>query len=237
VVRRIPGGARAHEEGDEEDDMNSVAGPRAVFGTKKKDYSGVQARGSAMANAFTTNAAMFGTLPITLVAFTALLAAFVLAQAVVTETKAKGSATLRNTKGNALWSAMQVLQKCVQNLADALPADAAASLIESAGLLVAKIGTHQKAALTAALTVTQGTVLLDASRKLLVGPGDAAKKTLFNWQWSPDGGKTWNSATPTPLASTEIPGLTPLSTYSFRVSVTVSKVTGPWSQAVSLLVH
>jgi hypothetical protein len=214
--------------------MNSVAGPRAVFGTKKKDYSGVQARGSAMANAFTTNAAMFGTLPITLVAFTALLAAFVLAQAVVTETKAKGSATLRNTKGNALWSAMQVLQKCVQNLADALPTDAAASLIESAGLLVAKIGTHQKAALTAALTVTQGTVLLEANRKLLVGAADASKKAYFSWQWSADGGKTWNSATPTPLASTEIPGLTTLSTYSFRVSVTISKVTGPWSQVLPM---
>jgi hypothetical protein len=217
--------------------MKSVAAPRAVFGTEKKDYPGVQARASAMVNGFTANAAMFGTLPITLAAFAALLTAFVLAQAVVTETKAKGSATLRNTKGNALWSAMQVMQKCVQNLADTLPADSAASLIEAAGLLVGKIGTHQKAALTAALTVTQGTVLLDANRTLLVGAADASKKAYFNWQWSLDGGKTWTSVTPTPLASTEVPGLTLLSTYSFRVSVTVSKVTGPWSQAVSLLVH
>jgi hypothetical protein len=216
--------------------MKSVAAPRAVFGTTKKDYPGVQARASAMVNGFTTNAAMFGTLPITIVAFTALLTAFVLAQAVVTETKAKGSATLRNTKGNALWSAMQVLQKCVQNLADTLPADTAASLIEAAGLLVGKIGTHSKAALTAALTVTQGNVLLEANRTLLVGPADASKKAQFNWQWSLDG-KTWTSVSTTPLASTEIPGLTLLSTYSFRVSVTISKVTGPWSQAVSLLVH
>jgi hypothetical protein len=216
--------------------MKSVAAPRAVFGTTKKDYPGVQARASAMVNGFTTNAAMFGTLPITVQAFTALLTAFVLAQAVVTDTKAKGSATVRNTKGNALWSAMQVLQKCVQNLGDALPADAAASLIEAAGLLVGKVGTHSKAALTAALTVTPGNVLLEANRTLLVGPADASKKAQFNWQWSLDG-KTWTSVSTTPLASTEIPGLTLLSTYSFRVSVTISKVTGPWSQAVSLLVH
>src|ERR1700733_3351223 len=123
MVRRLPGGARAHEEGDKEDDMPIVAAPRAVFGTTKEDYPGVQARASAMVNGFTTNAGMFGTLPITLVAFAAFLAAFVLAQAVVTETKAKGSTTLRNTKRNALWSAMQVLQKFVQNLADGLPAD------------------------------------------------------------------------------------------------------------------
>src|SRR5580704_2501183 len=210
MVRRLPGSVRAHEEGDKEDDMKSVAAPRAVFGTTKKDYPGVQARASNMVNGFTTNAAMFGTLPITLVAFAALLTAFVLAQAVVTETKAKGSATLRTTKGNALWSAMQVMQKFVQNLADTLPADTAASLIEAAGLLVGKIGTHQKAALTAVLTVTQGNVLLEANRTLLVGP-DASKKAYFNWQWSLDG-KTWTS-------------------------VTISKVTGPWSQAVSVLVH
>jgi hypothetical protein len=43
----------------------------------------------------------------------------------------------------------------------------------------------------------------------------------------------------TPVGRTQIPGLTLLTTYSFRVSVTVGKdqVTGPWSQAVSLLVH
>ena len=216
--------------------MQSVAAPRAVFGTTKKDYPGVETRASAMVNGFTTNAALFGTLPITLVAFTAFLTAFVLAQVAVAETKARGSAKIRNTKCNALWSAMQVMQKFVQNLADALPADSAASLIESAGLLVGKIGTHQRAVLTAVLTVTQGTVLLEANRLLLVGSA-TSKRVQFNWQWSPDGGKTWNSVPSTPLASTEIPGLTALSTYSFRVSVTISKVTGPWSQAVALLVH
>ena len=216
--------------------MPIVASPRAVFGTTKKNNPGVQARASAMVNGFTTNASMFGALPITLVAFTAFLAAFVLAQAVVAETKAKGSATLRNTKRNALWSAMQVLQKFVQNQADGLPAESSIALIEAAGLLVGKIGTHQKAALTAALTVAQGNVLLEANRILLVGSG-TAKRVQFNWQWSSDSGKTWNSVSSTPLASTEIPGLTALTTYSFRVCVTVSKVTGPWSQAVSLLVH
>ncbi len=78
----------------------------------------------------------------------------------------------------------------------------------------------------------------DANRSLLVGPADARKRAYFSWQWSGDGGKTWTSVTPTPYASTEIPGFTLLSTYSFRVSVTIGKQpAGPWSQAVSLLVH
>ncbi len=218
--------------------MYSVAGPRAVFGTKKRNYPGVQARAQAMGNAFTQNAASFGSLPISIQAFLALLTSFILAQQTATETKAKGSATLRNVACNALWSAMELLQKYVQGLADMLSAEAGASLISSAGLLVAKVPTHQKAELTATLAGAPGNVFLDANRALLVGKADARKKAYFNWEWSGDGGRTWTSAPSTPYASTEIPGLTLLSTYSFRVSVTIAKQpAGPWSDAVSLLVH
>ena len=218
--------------------MNSVTGPRGVFGTTQKDYPGVQARAQAMGNSIQANIANFPSLPIAIAAFLALLTAFVLAQQAATETRAKGAASIRNTKAIALWNAMELIQKYIQGLANGLSAEAAIALIESGGLLVAKAGTHQKAVLTAALTATQGTVFLDANRKLLVGTADASKKAYFNWQWSADGGKTWTSVPSTPYASTEIPGLTPLSTYSFRVSVTIAKQpTGPWSQAVALLVH
>jgi hypothetical protein len=202
--------------------MSSVAAPRAVFGTEQRNYPGVQARAQAMVNAIQANIANFPSLPISIVAFVALLAAFVLAQQVATETKAKGSAKLRNIKAIALWSAMEAIQKYIQGLANALSAEAAGSLIESGGLLVAKIGTHPKAALTAALTATQGTVFLDANRSLLVGAADAKKRAYFNWQWSGDGGKTWTSVTSTPYASTEIPGLTPLSTYSVTATAMAS---------------
>jgi len=62
------------------------------------------------------------------------------------------------------------------------------------------------------------------------------KHVTFNWQSSAEGGKTWISAPSTPLATTTLEGLTPLTTYAFRVSVTVSKTAGEWSQAVSILV-
>ena len=218
--------------------MNHVAGPRGVFGTTQKNYPGVQARAQAMANAIQANIANFPALPVAIAAFVALLTAFVLAQQVVTETKARGAATLRNTKAVALWAAMEAIQKYIQGLASGLSAEAAGALIESGGLLVAKTAKRQKATLTAALTTTQGNVLLQANRTALAGVADAKKRVQFNWQWSGDGGKTWNSVASTPVATTVIPGLTPLTTYSFRVSVTVSKQpAGPWSQAVSLLVH
>jgi hypothetical protein len=218
--------------------MSSVAGPRGVLGTQQRDYPGVQARAQTMANSIQANIANFPSLPISIVAFVALLTAFVLAQQVATETKAKGSAKLRNAKAIVLWAAMEAIQKYIQGLASGLNAEAAAALIESGGLLVHKTAKRQKAALTAALTTMQGNVLLEANRTVLAGTAHAKKHVTFNWQWSADGGKTWNSVASTPVATTVIPGLTPLTMYSFRVSVTVSKdPAGAWSQAVSLLVH
>ncbi|HEY8041119.1 MAG TPA: fibronectin type III domain-containing protein, partial [Polyangiaceae bacterium] len=81
-----------------------------------------------------------------------------------------------------------------------------------------------------------GTVIVKVNARQLVGKSNYRRVT-FNWQFSADGGKTWTSAPSTPLASTEIAGLTPLTTYSFRVSATVSKAVGAWSQAISFLVR
>jgi len=131
---------------------------------------------------------------------------------------------------------MEALQKYVQGLADALSAENAASLIQSAGLVVAKPGKHQKAVLTASLTTTPGLVTLAANRSVLVGHVSSSKKVMFNWQWSQNG-TAWTNLATTTYATTEMPGLTLLSTYMFRVSVTIGKVTGDWSQPVSILVH
>jgi hypothetical protein len=122
-------------------------------------------------------------------------------------------------------------------LADALDAGAAASLIEAAGLLISGVPTHRKALLTATLTTTPGMVHLEANRSFLVPPADIWKNATFNWQWSADGGATWNDARSTPNANTDIAGLALMSTYSFRASVTIGKATSAWCQAVSLVVH
>ena len=124
-----------------------------------------------------------------------------------------------------------------QSLADTLSPESAGSLIEAAGLVVAEASTYQKAPLTATLTTTPGTVHLDAYALLLVGQADIGKKSLFNWQCSADEGVTWNGLRATTYANTDVVGLALLATYRFRVSVTVGKVTGAWSQPVSILVH
>jgi hypothetical protein len=216
--------------------MSTISRPRGSFGVQKKDVPGVQVRAQAMHDGITANAATFSSPTITMVVFVGLITALAEAQQNAVGTKAKGSASVRDTKRNEVWTAMDLLRAYVQSLADALNADAAASLIESAGLVVASTGGHQKAALTATLTTSPGVVHLDANAALLVGPADAAKKVTFHWAWSGDAGKTWNDVRSTPYANTDIPGLAPMSTYSFRASVTIGKITGAWSQAVSLLV-
>jgi len=217
--------------------MSGVSKQRATFGTTRKNVPGVQERALKMYNGMTANAATFALPTITMVVLLALMTALGIAQQNAKSLKSKGLATLRNAKCDALWTAMGILRAYVQGVADAASAENAAFIIEAGGLLVAKAAQRQKAVLKAMLAATAGVVHLDANASALVGPAGASKKVTFNWQWSGDGGKTWNNASATPYAETDVTGLALMTVYSFRVSVTVGKVTEAWSQAVSLLVH
>jgi hypothetical protein len=218
--------------------MSTSKEPRAVFGTTKKNISGVLIRAQAMHDSIVANAATFGSTPITMVAFLALVTSLAAAQAAVTGTKAKGTAEARDSKRNTLWTAMLSLQAFIQGLANVLSHDDAAALIKAAGMVVAKPKANRdKPVLAATLTSVPGNVHLEANRAALVGKADARKHATFAWQWSADGGRSWTSAPSTPYAEADITGLPLMATYSFRVSVTVAKTTGAWSQAVSILVH
>src|SRR5580704_8008308 len=98
MVRRLADDGRAPHERRKEDDMSTEARPRAGFGTKKTQIPGVVTRATSMFNNMTLNAAMFQSPTITLVAFLALLTALTVAQGNLTTSKAKGLASLRNTK-------------------------------------------------------------------------------------------------------------------------------------------
>jgi hypothetical protein len=216
--------------------MSTAIRPHATFGTEKKNTSGVLGRSQTMYSAISSNIAMFAGLPITMPAFLALITALAAAQQTATGTKAKGTASTRNSKRNAVWTAMSNVQSCVQGLADAMSVADATTLIEAAGMLVARAATRRKETLTATLTAAPGVVQLAANRTALVGAADAHKKVTFNWETSTDG-KTWQALPSGAYASTNASGLTLMTTYAFRVSVTVGNTPGAWSQAVSVLVH
>jgi hypothetical protein len=152
-----------------------------------------------------------------------------------TFTRAKGTIAARNAKRDVLVTSLECERMYVQSLCDANP-EQAETYITAAGMGVARAPVHAKPVLAAEQGPAPGSAKLVANATLLVGRG-VRKRATFNWQVSTDGGKTWTGAPSTPLASTIVEGLTPMTTYSFRVSATVSKAPGAWSQAVTLLVR
>ncbi len=127
--------------------------PKASLGTTKVNNPGVLARAKIMYAAFIAAVASFPSPTVTMVAFLALIQAFEAAQD-ATPSGTKGLARIRNTKRNAVWSAMETLRACVQTIADTMQPENAAVLIESAGLLVAGTAAHPKPILQAKLTTT-----------------------------------------------------------------------------------
>jgi len=71
-------------------------------------------------------------------------------------------------------------------------------------------------------------------RHRLISKSKRAK--TYAWSYSV-GGKTWIMATSTPIASTTITGLPPLTLVGFRVIVSDSLTVGQWSQVTSIFVH
>jgi hypothetical protein len=215
--------------------MSNASQPEASFGTTKRKIAGVIFRAQAMHDGIGGDPGTFVSPPVTLAAFLALITALVLAQQTAQDTKAKGAATVRNVKRDLLWAAMESLRAYVMGLTATMSVEQAIATIKEAGLLVSDVPAHPHVPLTASPTSQAGVVRLVASILLLAGKAARGKKHQVNWQWSADG-KVWNDAHPTPYATTEITGLTAMTTYFFRASVTVGTVTGAWSQPVSLLV-
>lgn len=182
------------------------------------------------------NASEFAGIPMPLPSFLALIDGLRSAQQLVTGTRTRGSGEARDSARNTLWTAMEVLLVYVQSLADLLSPEGALALIKRAGLEVAQVAVRPKPVLQAKLTSVKGVVALIANLIALVGRANASKKVTFLWQMSVDG-KTWTDLAPTPYAKTTVSGLTLMTTYSFRVSVTVGETPGAWSQAVSLVVY
>ena len=208
--------------------------PKPSLGVGRTNVPGVLARAGIMQAAILLAAAMFPSLPITMAAFLLLIEAATAAQSAAA-TRTKGLASLRDTKVDALWTAMLTLKTYVAGLASELDATSATALIEAAGLVVARTTTHAKRLLSATFFPATGVVRVSVSGLLLIGRR-TSKKTTFTYSWSADGGNTWSAGVTTAYTSLDIPALPP-GTYLLRVFATVGKVPGEPTQAVSLTLH
>jgi hypothetical protein len=214
--------------------MNPTHRVRAVLTLPKSKIATLLAIAKAVYNAFQSDPGSLPQPTPPLATVGAQIQALDTAQQ-ATSTRANGTVATRNAKRDVLVTSLESWRMYVQTLCDANPEQAEA-LVAAAGMAVAKVPVHAKPVLGAKLGTASGSVTLEANATLLVGRG-VKKHAAYAWQYSADGGKTWTNAPATPLAHTTLEGLTPLTTYAFRVAVTVSQTVGAWSQAVALVVH
>jgi hypothetical protein len=146
-----------------------------------------------------------------------------------THSRTVGAAATRDAKLVIVKADLAEVCVYVQGLVNADPANAA-TIAQSAGLSLRKVGVHSKAELSAKPdTTTSGSV--DLVAKL----GDATT-AAHEWQYSIDGGKTWASVQTTLQAKTTITGLTPATTVLFRHRAITKTGPDAWSQPVSMIV-
>ena len=215
--------------------MASPLKPRISFGTKRKNVPKVLARARLMYDRMSAAPSTYASPPVSLPDFLAFIEALEEAQRAV-PTGHVGLASTRDAIREELWTAMRSLGTFVQSLADKRQATAGMAVIENAGLLVAKSSAHGKELLQALLTPVPGRVRLVANASLLTGRV-SSKRLTFNWQWRVRGATEWNNVPSTPLADTEIANLPLMTEVWFRVSVTISRATGAWTDAVTLVVQ
>jgi len=214
--------------------MPKTPRPKASLGVERVNVPGALARATIMHTAILAAVAMFASPPIAMAAFLLLIQAAATAQAATTS-RTKGLASLRDTKVDALWTAMKTLKLYVQGLCDTVDAITATSMIDAAGLLVATHNAATKLLLAATYIPATGIVHLVVNKKLLIGQ-KTSKTVTFTWSWSTDGGKTWSPGITTGYAQCDVPGLPPAS-YQFRVFATVGKTPGEPTPPFPLTIH
>jgi hypothetical protein len=179
----------------------------------------------AILQAMTGNA-RFPTPTPTLATVAAALADLVKADAVA-QTRAKGTAAARTAKRAILVQLVDALAGYVQGIADA-DAENAAVIIQSAGMAVRKTPVRVKRT----FDVIQGAV----TGSVRVTAPVVAHRASYDWQWSTDGGKTWQSAPSTMTSKTTLSGFAAGSTVSFRFRANTKAGEGDWSQTIAFLV-
>jgi hypothetical protein len=138
-----------------------------------------------------------------------------------------GATTTRNEKRTVLVTQLGQLHGFVQKVADASPA-IAASIIESAGMSVRKAPARKPRAFAAMPGPLPGSVKLVAPR--------AGKTAAYEWEFSVDGGKTWQPVPATLQARTIVTGLVPGATVSFRCRSILRASASDWSLPVTVTV-
>jgi hypothetical protein len=140
---------------------------------------------------------------------------------------AKNAIPTRDAKAATLVSLLEQERGYVQKTANADPANADV-LIQSAAMNVKKVPTHAPRVFGA----KQGAVSGSAA---LVTPS-AGRRSSYDWEYSADGGKTWQAASSTLQAKTVLLGLQSGVSYAFRYRTVTKSGVSDWSVPTTLVV-
>jgi hypothetical protein len=209
---------------------------RAILAVPPDNFPQLEVRATAVADGLGSDTALFVNPNPILPVLTLKLGLFSKAQQLAVTTHAKADYLDRNAKAGSLLTCLESERAYVQERADACtsPADAELVIVKG-GMVVAKGSTYHKPFLRVRQHMPGGPVEVLAHVALLTV--NTVGAVFFNWQYTRDGGATWITLPPTTRGRTEVGGLSPLSTYGFRVAVTDAKGTGVWGQVVTFLVH
>lgn len=206
---------------------------RVILGLKTDRLLVFQAQAEAIYGGLSTHPSMFVDPNPPLPILRKQLDAFAEAQRLV-GTRERTAAATRDLRGAELLGSLENARAYVQELCDETPEQAAA-LAAAASMKIGRPPSHPTPWLKARQPNPGSPVEIIAHAALLTR--GMRGKVFFNWQLSADGGDTWTDLPSTPYARTEIADLTALRTYTVRVSATNWEGSGPWSQALTFLVH
>jgi|SRR5579883_2704354 len=181
---------------------------------------------TAIVDGLTGNASFPTPVP-TIAALQAAIAALASAQTAAL-TRAQGTVEVRDEKRAALVALLQQLKVYVQSILDA-NREHAPALAKSVAMDVRKPATRRPRTFAARQGKLPGTVDL-------VTPG-AGKRASYEWEFSADGGKTWQAAPPTMQARTTVAGLVSGGAYAFRVRSVTRSGASAWSEPTTLVVN
>ena len=146
---------------------------------------------------------------------------------VASQAGTRGTIPARDAKQNVVRSILNEYRAVVQKAADANPEEAA-SLIERARLFVRAPSSREKVPFEA----ENGSVSGQAKLAVL----SAGDNATYYFEFSPNGGKTWNGRPGVKQAETTIDGLPIGEVVQFRYRALTRAGTSDWSDVISLLI-
>jgi hypothetical protein len=206
--------------------------PKAKIGAERENIQSVLDRGKAVQGAATGATTIYNGAPVTAAVFGPEVTDLdTKHQATKTNKNAVGA---RNASRDTVWGSLVLLLAFVNDLCRKQP-DQAATIIDASGFPQCDVGHAVKPLVGLSATTNPGEVGVEANASQLLPPS-GKKHTRKTWLYrhSVDGGKTWISDDPQPVARTLLKGLPAQVEVAVQVAVKDATGQSAWTQSYTI---